>query len=219
MIKLVVFDMDGLLIDSERGMWLVNEKRSIEELGYPFSYELITSLMGSSMSEYKKKIVNYYGDDFPIDKYYQMVFDYNQIMINNGELKLMPGAIELLSFLKQNNITMRIATSTPLDVAKKMLKNLNIIDYFEKIISGEEVKNGKPHPDIYNQACLDVDKEDVLIFEDGHNGARAAISSNHKLVLVPDIAELTKQDTEEAYKVINNLKEAIDIIKELNNIE
>lgn len=218
-VELVIFDMDGLLIDSEKGMWLVNEKRSIEELGYSFSYELITSLMGSSMDEYKKKIANYYGKDFPIDKYYNMIFKYNELMINDNKLSLMKGAIELLDFLHSNNIKMKIATSTPKEVAIKMLKSLKIENYFNEIISGEEVNNGKPAPDIYIKAIDNINKEEVLIFEDGHNGARSAIASGANLILVPDIAYLSKEDKDSAFKVIESLDKAIDIIKEINKIK
>lgn len=218
-IELIVFDMDGLLIDSERGMWLVNEKRSIEELNYTFDYDLITSLMGSSMSEYKRKIVNHYGKDFPIDTYYNMVFKYNEVMINNNNLSLMKGAKELLTFLKENNINMKIATSTPKEIAIRMLNGLNIYDFFDEVISGEDIENGKPAPDIYNTAIGNINKDNVLIFEDGHNGARAAIASNTRLILVPDIAYLTEEDKSEAFKVINSLDEAINIIKDINKIK
>lgn len=218
-IELIVFDMDGLLIDSERGMWLVNEKRSIEELGYIFDYDLITSLMGSSMDEYKRLIVEYYGKEFPIDTYYEMIFKYNKEMINNNQLRLMKGSLELLDFLKTNNIKMKIATSTPKDTAIKMLNSLNIYNYFDEVISGEEVEKGKPYPDIYNKAIGNINKDNVLIFEDGHNGARAAIASKAHLILVPDIAKVTEEDKKEAYKVINSLDEAINIIKQINNIK
>ena len=218
-VELVVFDMDGLLIDSERGMWLVNEKRAVEELGYPFSYELITSLMGSSMNEYKRLIVDYYGNSFPIDKYYNMVFEYCQSMIKENKINLMKGAIELLDFLKENDIKMRVATSTPKDTAIQILTNLNLINYFDEVFSGEQVEKGKPYPDIYNLAIGGVDKDSVLIFEDGHNGSRAAIASGAHLIIVPDIAMLTKEDKEEAFRVIESLDKAINIIKEINNIK
>lgn len=218
-VELVVFDMDGLLIDSERGMWLVNEKRSIEELGFVFSYELITSLAGASVQEYKKRITKYYGKEFDVEKYYQMVYDYNQVMIDNNEITLMKGSIELLEFLKANNIKARIATSTPKHIALQILNNLKLTNYFEKIITGDQVENGKPAPDIYNLAIGDTNKDNTLIFEDGHNGSRAAIASGANLIIVPDIAMLTDEDKKEAFKVIESLDKAINIIKEINNIE
>lgn len=218
-VSLVIFDMDGLLVNSERGMWLVNEKRAIEELGYKFDEKLITSLMGASVAIYKKTIVDFYGPDFPIDKYYQMVFDYNTIMIDNKELTLMKRAKEFLDFLKEQNIPMCIATSTEKNNAYKILNSLNLTNYFDYIVTGDEVENGKPSPDIYLKALRNTDKEKALIFEDGHNGARAAIASGVRLVLVPDIAYLSDQDKKEAFEVINNLNEAIPLIKKLNNIK
>ena len=217
-ISLIIFDMDGLLIDSERGMWIVNEKRAVEELGYEFSYEFARSLMGASLDISKKRFQKQYGDDFPVEKLYEMIHRYNKQMINNKEIKLMKGVLPLLEFLDKNNIKMCIATSTHRDEAQLILEGLNIYHYFENIVTGDEIENGKPAPDIYLKALANNPKNETLIFEDAHNGIRAGINAGINVILVPDLALLTEEDLKDAFKVLNQIDEAIPIIKEINNI-
>lgn len=218
-IKLCIFDMDGLLLDSERQMWLANEMKIIEELGYKPDYDLLTTTMGVTRQTFKEGILNHYGNQFPIDKFYEKIAVYNDEMINNNQIDICKGTIELLKFLKENNITSRVATSTAKETAIRMLKNTKLYDYFEKIIYGDEIKNSKPAPDIYLKALEGFDKDEALIFEDSHNGSRAAINAGIKLIIVPNIAKLTKEDKEEAFKVLNSLDETINIIKDINKIK
>lgn len=217
-VSLVIFDMDGLLIDSERGMWIVNERRAVEELGYTFDYDFAKSLMGSSLDISIRRFHERYGKDFPAEKLFEIIHAYNREMIKNKEIKLMKGVMPLLDFLSTNNIKMRIATSTHRNEAEGILKGLNIYDYFDRVVTGDEIENGKPAPDIYLKALGDDNKEETLIFEDAHNGIRAGINAGINVILVPDIALLTNEDLNDAFKVLNQLDEAIPIIKTINNI-
>lgn len=217
-ISLVIFDMDGLLIDSERGMWIVNEKRAVEELGYEFSYDFARSLMGASLDISKLRFKIQYGDDFPVEKLYEIIHSYNREMIQNNKIKLMKGVLPLLDFLHSNNIKMRIATSTHRSEAEAILKGLNIYHYFERVVTGDEIKKGKPAPDIYLKALGSDKKEETLIFEDAHNGIRSGINAGINVILVPDLALLTEEDLNDAFKVLNQIDEAIPLIKEINNI-
>lgn len=218
-IKLVIFDMDGLLIDSEAGMWVVNEEKVLNEFGYEFSLEFAKSLMGASLEVSCNRLKEHYGSDFDTDKFYKRVYELNNKMIENNEIKLMKGSIELLEFLKNANISMCIATSTRKEIAIPILKNLDILKYFDYVVTGDEVNNGKPAPDIYLKALHNINKEEALIFEDAHNGARAAINAGINVILVPGIALLTDEDKKQAYKIIDSLDLAIDIIKIINNIK
>ena len=217
-ISLVIFDMDGLLIDSERGMWIVNEKKAVEELGYTFDYDFAISLMGASLDISSQRFVKQYGEDFPVVKLYEIIHAYNRKMIENKEIKLMKGVMPLLNFLHTNKITMRIATSTHRNEAEAILKGLNIYEYFDKVVTGDEIINGKPSPDIYLKALGNDKKEETLIFEDAHNGIRAGINAGINVCLVPDLALLTDEDLNDAFKVFNQIDEAIPVIKEINNI-
>lgn len=210
--------MDGLLIDSERGMWIVNEKKAVEELGYTFDYDFARTLMGASLDISKQRFIKRYGENFPVNKLYEIIHAYNRRMIENKEIKLMKGVKPLLHFLHTNNIKMRIATSTHKNEAEAILKGLNIYDYFDRVVTGDEIVNGKPAPDIYLKALGDDNKDETLIFEDAHNGIRAGINAGINVVLVPDLALLTDEDLNDAFKVLNQIDEAIPIIKGINNI-
>lgn len=210
--KLVIFDMDGLLIDSERGMWLVSEEYAYNKLGFKFDYDFALTLMGASLDITKKRIQEKYGKGLDVEEFYRIIHKNNLKIIQNNEIRLMKGARELLTHLKSKNIKMRIATSTYKELAEVILKNLGIYDFFEEIVTGDRVKHGKPSPDIYLLALGNDKKEETIIFEDAHNGASAAIAAGIDLILVPDLAPLTDEDKREAYKVIKDLSEAIDII-------
>lgn len=210
--------MDGLMLDTERQMWLVHEKMAFEELGYEVDEELMCQQMGGSWESYKENMKKRYGDNFPIEKVKERIAQLNKIYIEKGNMPIMKGLLELLTFLKDNNIKMAVGTSTHRKQAIACLKAAHIYEYFDNIICGDEVNKSKPDPEIYIKSYeyFNIDKENVMVFEDGHNGARAAIAAGAKLMLVPDLAFLTDEDRNEAYAVLNNLSEAIDIIKNNN---
>ncbi len=214
MIKLCIFDMDGLLIDSERHMWMVSMKKASDEQGFPMSDEFHKSLMGLNREDTINALKNAYGPTFDADKYFKRVKELNHIIINEG-VPLMKGAKELLDFLKENNIKTCIGTSTSKDEAHNILVADNLIDYFDAVVCGDEIKNGKPAPDIYLKCFekFNVDSSEALIFEDANPGALAALKTGIRLVLVPDLAFLSDDVKNKAYKVLNDLSEIIDTIR------
>ncbi|MBQ1509017.1 MAG: HAD-IA family hydrolase, partial [Erysipelotrichaceae bacterium] len=139
---------------------------------------------------------------------------YNQKQILSEGVPKRPGTDELLAYLKEKGITMAVATSTHRDNALIMLEKAGIGDYFDLVVCGDDVSRSKPNPDIYLKVAeaYPYEKEDMVIFEDAHNGARAAINAGIPLILVPDIAKVTEEDKKEAYLVINSLEEAIDYL-------
>ena len=207
------------MLDTERQMWLVHERMAFEELGYEVDEELMCQQMGGSWKSYNENMKKRYGEDFPIEKVRKRIAELNKVYIEKGNIPTMKGLIELLDYLKANNIKMSVGTSTHRDQAIACLKAAHIYEYFDNIICGDEVKKSKPDPEIYIKSYeyFNIDKENVMVFEDGHNGARAAIGSGSKLMLVPDLAYLTDEDKKEAYAVLNDLSEAIDIIRNNNN--
>lgn len=217
-IELVIFDMDGLLINSERCMWAHNAKILTEKLGYKYDLEWHRALMGLSRDYYKKSSLERYGNDFPFESFYKDLLELNNKSIENKEVPLMDGAIEILDYLKNNNIKYTIATSTKINLATKVLKSCGIDKYFDIITTGDEVKNGKPYPDIYNVAAskYDIPKENVLVLEDGHIGFVAAHNAGLKCVIVEDFAILDNFDRQNAYKIVKNLKDVITLIEEKN---
>lgn len=220
MIKLVIFDMDGLLIDSERKMWLPNELKAAQQLGVEPDYDFLYSLIGGSKGMNIIALKQRYGEDFDYEKWYELIYYHNNLMIENNEVPLKEGAIEILDFLKENNIHIALGTSSPRAYVEKVLKNLNVSDRFETITTIENVKHGKPAPDIYQHASsnYDIDTSEMLILEDAHNGLLAAQGCNIRCVLVKDVYQMKEYDYQNAYRIFDNLYQAIDLIKEENQI-
>lgn len=220
-IEHVIFDLDGLLIDSERYMWAKNAKLTLEYLGYQYDPNFSKTLMGASHEVYKREIIKKYGQDFPINKYYQHVLELNDRTVENKEIPLMKGALELLTFLQQKHIDYCIGTSTPRQQAIKVLKNTGLQSYFTKMVCGDEVKNGKPSPDIYLKTLeiCNSNTENSVVIEDGHSGFNAARSAGIECILVEDVAYVSDEDRQNAYARPNDLNEVIDIIKKINNIK
>lgn len=215
-IKICIFDMDGLLVDTERGMWCKNEMKAIETMGFVSDFEIVKSVMGTPYMEYKYTIAEKYGPTFDPDKFVELVLKYNDDDLNSGNINLMPGCKELLEYLSINNIKAVVGTSSSVPLATSLLTKLNVIQYFDKVYSSQDVGKSKPHPDIF-LACLgDYKKEEALVFEDSHNGAKAAINASIPLILIPDLIEVTDEEKNKAFSILNSLDQAIKIIEDLN---
>ena len=217
MIKLCIFDMDGLLIDSEKLMWGVNMTKATLEQGFDPDEVFRRSLLGSNWDKVEVEYSKHYGPTMDVKKLFARCFELNEEMIKDG-IPLMKGARDLLDFLHKEGIKTCVGTSTPRDKALITLDADNLLDDFDEIVCGDEVEHGKPAPDIYLK-CLskfDIDKSEALIFEDGTAGARAAIATGTRLVLVPDIAYLEDDVRNGAYRIVEDLSKVIDIIKEEN---
>lgn len=217
-IELCIFDMDGLLLDTERCLWTVNEAKVLKEMGQEVDEKMLTDVMGGSQEIFKNTILKRYGQDFDYDGFRNKVDVYNREMIQNEKIPVMKGTLELLNYLKSANIEMAVCTSTKSSQAISCLKNAEILDYFDYVVCGDNVKNAKPDPEIYLKPFehFNINKENAVVFEDAHNGALAAYRAGLQVMLVPDLALLTDEDKEKAFAVLNDLSEAIDIIKNNN---
>ena len=196
-------------------MWMRNEKIVLREMGFEIDMDLLTKIMGMTFKEEEKMFLERYGPSFDADYYIKTLYEYNDIQIDTEGVPLRPGAVELLEYLKEKEILMAVATSTPRKNAMKVLEKAGILGYFDYIVCGDEIRRSKPNPDIYLNVRehYPIPKEDMVVFEDAHNGARAALSAGIPLILVPDIAFVSEEDKKEAEYVLNSLDEAIKILE------
>lgn len=220
MIKLCIFDMDGLLIDSERCMWSISMAYAATKQGFILKPEVHNTFRGMNFASVGDLLRNEFGSTFDYDLFLKDMHENNKHIIESG-IPLRPGVKELLDYLKAHNIKTCIGTSTPRVEADKILDVIGITSYFDGVVCGDEVKHGKPNPDIY-LACLakfeGIKKEEALVFEDGQAGGQAALAANIKLVLVPDLARLDEEIRFKAFRVIDNIKEIIPTIESANNL-
>ena len=119
----------------------------------------------------------------------------------------------MLDFLKDNNIKMAVATSTSAKTALKVIKKAGVYDCFDSFVCGDDVKNGKPHPEVFLTAAerIGVPPEECVAFEDSINGIKSAFAANMTTVMVPDFLQPTDEIKNKISFLCNSLDEAIDI--------
>ena len=188
--KAVVFDMDGLMLDTERIIkysWDVTG----ENLGYGKLGDNIKNTLGMNRAQRNAYFLKKYGANFPLeaflDGYHQVYYDYEK----EKGIPKKEGLLSLLDYLKKKNIPMAVATSTHQMYATEALKEQGNFDYFQEIITGDCVEHGKPHPAIYALACekLEVSPAAALALEDSYNGIISAGKAGMKVIMIPDLLE------------------------------
>lgn len=205
--KAIVFDMDGVIIDSE---WLVADCWRIigEKYRIPDVEENCKKCLGLNKEAAREVFLSCYGADFPYDEYKQEASDlFHQR--EKEELKLKLGAKEFLQWLKEQKYRIGLATSTREEIAKTELEDLGVLHYFDKVVCGDMLKKSKPEPDIYLMACeqLQVLPDESYAIEDSYNGIRAAYYAGMKAIMVPDMAAPNEEMEEKSVVILKNLME------------
>lgn len=215
-INAVVFDMDGVIFDSEK---LVIEcwVETAERYGIASVEEMCKKCLGLNRFAAKEKFLEHYGQDFPYDRYKQEMSDLYHKRAREGDLVMKPGVVELLTFLKEKEIKIALASSTREQVVIWELTDAGIIDYFDEIVCGDMVSKSKPDPEIFLKACelLKVEPEFAFAIEDSYNGIRAAHAGGLRPIMVPDLAEPTGEMEEMAEVILSSLNEVILYISKL----
>ncbi|HEX3628722.1 MAG TPA: HAD family phosphatase [Verrucomicrobiae bacterium] len=190
MSKAVIFDMGGLLLDSERpyrDAWLV----ASNEKGYSLSESMYLQAVGRDDRDTRAIFRTHFGDDFPYD---EICTDVRVIMdkdIGQEGHALKDGVLDLLEHLARRSIPCAVATSTERQKALARLDQANILRYLREVSGGDEVTKGKPQPDLYLLAAkkMGVVPGRCLAFEDSAPGARAAHTADMQVIVIPDLVE------------------------------
>lgn len=211
MIKAVLFDMDGLMFDTESAYSVVQEKMFLKR-GKVFTKELKNTLMGKRADEVMILLNEFWGKnekvaDILAEQDKELVFLYET------QVEKLAGLDELISFLKQNNIRRCIGTSSRRFLVDILLQRHNLEEEFEFVVSGDMVKNGKPAPDIYN-VCLEklsLKAEECLVLEDSLNGIKAGLTAGCMTCAIP-----SRFTNHEDFSVANITAESLSdgVIKE-----
>lgn len=186
--KAVVFDMDGVIFDSERAVmqcW----KEVASRHNIPDIEKAILACTGTTMVRTREIMLNLYGADFPYDEYARESSAIFHSRYDGGRLPMKPGVKELLTFLKERGKKIALASSTRQQVVTDELRDAGIIEYFDRIICGDMVSRSKPAPDIFLKACeaLNISPSDSYAIEDSYNGIRAAHAGGLHPIMVPDL--------------------------------
>jgi len=208
----VVFDMDGLLVDTET---VSRESMTLaaREQGYALPPELFVRTVGLNFATSGPIFAEHFGPDFDVPAFQA---ESTRLFRAAGELgvALKTGVVELLNLLDELGLPRAIATSSPHQDVARNLGHHGLGDRFHAIVAGGDYERSKPHPDPYLKAAevLGADPAHCLALEDSHNGIRAAHAAGMMAVMVPDLLEPTEEMHALCVRVIESLHEVRDLI-------
>lgn len=211
MIKSVIFDMDGLMVNS-RPLWITANSMTLANYGVNVDHRfLLPQIAGRNATD----VMNIFKKTFGIDAEPQQMSNFrNQLMlqlVDEKGIEVLPGLEQIINIIGELNLKKAVATSTDRLLAMKILERTNMFDHFDTIVTGESIKNGKPAPDIFLAAAkrLGTFPEDCLVLEDAISGIDAACAAGMKSIAVPSLG--TPEDFAKADLVVESLLE-IDLV-------
>ena len=216
MIKAIIFDMDGLMIDSERVTFECYQER-LKDMNLTMDEKFYKTLLGKPIKGIYQRFYDVYGNDFPIENVIQ---DVHQLMAERFETEGVPvkkGLVELLHYLKDNNYKTIVATSSNRDRVDKILAQAKITEFFDDSICGDEVTKGKPNPEVFLKSCqkLGVNVDEAIVLEDSEAGIQASYDANIKVICIPDMKYPEKQYEEKTFKILKDLNGVTEYLKNL----
>lgn len=215
MIEAIVFDLDGLLFDSERIVQRSWENTG-DKLGYPNLGSHIYNTLGKNIVARREYFCETFGEDFPFDDFAVMTRARFYEIVEEEGLPTKPGVIELLKYGKEHGYKMAVATSSRRPYAENNLKNAEIYDYFDGMVCGDMVTHSKPDPEVYLKACAQIgaDPQNSIALEDAPNGIRAAHAAGMYPVMIPDLVQPTEEIKTLLYRKYDTLHEVITLLEE-----
>lgn len=217
-IKAVLFDMDGLMVDTES---LSTEAfiNSAKVQGYNMTKEETLKVLGFTKANIYQFWIDYFqGTNVDGKKLVDDHYEYIENVLYTVGPEKMPYVEELLKYLRENNYKIAVASSSDTADIKNNLEKTKLEKYIDEIASGAEVENGKPAPDVFLLAAerLDVDPKDCLILEDSKAGIKAGKASGAMVFMVPDMFTVDKECEDTADRILTNLGEVIEILEGKN---
>lgn len=215
MTEAVIFDMDGLMFDTET-ISIPSWVKAGEILGYPITEAMIYELFGMNPVAVNAYWKARFGDAFDCDMAMKLHLDYMEAYVMENGVPLKPGLITLLDFLREQGYRYTIASSTQRPMIRMYLERAELGHYFtEEIVGGDEITEGKPAPDIYLKAAakLGVKPENCMVFEDSLAGIEAAWRAGMKPVMVPDKVPADAAAEARLYAKLQTLDEGIGLLK------
>lgn len=211
-IKGIIFDMDGVILDSE-SISDITWDRAAKDFNITMTSEILNSCRGSNKNDILARLHTIYGNNFNADDFLDKTGEYFTEIENKDGIPLMPFAKEILEYL-QPKYKLALASSTKGPTVERQLTAAGVIKYFEKRITGEMVEHSKPNPEIYLRACkaAGLEPDECAAVEDSLNGVRSASAAGLKTIMVPDKVQPTKEIAALCWKICRNLEELKTIL-------
>lgn len=213
MVQGVIFDMDGLMFDTEP-VWGACWAPVLEQFGLSVPEGLVAGVRGCAGETMHAALRRYLGDDAPVEEIWVREKDMVHKIIEKGVRKK-PGLDELLEYLHDCAIPLAVASSNTKTAIHTSLENGGIAEYFDVLMSGESLGRGKPDPLIFLETAtlLGTRPEKTLVLEDSFNGVEAGSRGGFITVMVPDLAQPTDEVRAMATAVVDRLDDVIDLLE------
>jgi HAD superfamily hydrolase (TIGR01549 family) len=221
MIKAVIFDFDGLLIDSEPA-WFKARKSLLNEFNMDWTLNDQKHTLGVSTKDWVNYLHNKLQERLTPDEILDKVISKMKEMYKKNEVMSKPGAGEALKYCKENNFIMGLASGSYKELLFIALKSKKWEKYFDEILSSDDLKKGKPAPDIYIEILkrLKVKPEESIVLEDSKDGIKAGVAAETNVIAVPGKEYPVPEDVlRSAIKVIGSLVELPETIRWLKGRE
>ena len=186
--KLFIFDMDGLLFDTER-LFMTKRAEILPEYGYVHREEDYIRTLGTSGPELLTVLDDIYGEGYPAQEISDRSRAAQMAHMRAYGAPVKPGIVSLLTWIQKKNIPCCVATATASVHADEILRLGGIREYFSFIIGGDQVSHSKPNPEIFLTACEKggVAPKDGIVLEDSENGILAAYAAGIPVICIPDM--------------------------------
>ncbi len=207
-----IFDMDGTLFDTE-ALYMQAWVEVADEFGLERKPEIAVATVGVGVEEAAVMAEEYYPGINGMDYVYRVIAYVERKMAEH--VPTMKGVADILAFFDQQGIPMAVASSSPANLIEENLKKAGFLHYFRAFVGGDQIKNGKPAPDIYQKAAslLGLPPEDCYAFEDSPNGIRAGAAAGCTTVMIPDQIQPTEEMKKLSAAICGSLTEAMEAIK------
>ncbi len=214
--KAVIFDMDGLMFDTERVFvqaWdYAGEKMGLGKTGY-----MTLKTLGMNVNLSRQVWIEEFGDRYNEEDLRKYSKEFLNDYYSKNRVPVKQGLYVLLDYLKNNGYKLAVASSTKRSEVEHHLKDAGVFDYFEAVICGDMVEKSKPEPEIYLKACeaIGVEPAEALALEDSRNGLFSAHRAGMKVIMVPDLWEADEEVKDFLWKMCSDLEEVKRFLSEL----
>ena len=208
-----IFDLDGLLLDSERvsrDCWI----QAAREFGSSI-HEIYPSLIGRGLAGCDALLAEHFGDASLVARMRIRKNDLQRRVLENGSIPLKLGARETLDFARSRGIQIALATGSVRDSVHEKLRPHDLAKHFDVMVCGDDVESGKPAPDIFLAAAtrLAVAPDKCVVFEDSHAGVEGALCAGMRVVMVPDLVAPLEQYGSRGVAIVSSLLDAHSLFR------